>query len=50
MKGKRKGRPRNLQDFQNLYRHTPMMMHSIDADGRLLTVSDCWLETLGYTR
>lgn len=25
------------------------MMHSIDGDGRLLTVSDFWLETLGYT-
>jgi diguanylate cyclase (GGDEF)-like protein/PAS domain S-box-containing protein len=50
MKGTSKGRPRKPQDFQNLYLNTPMMMHSIDADGCLLAVSDFWLEILGYSR
>ena len=34
--------------YRSLYRSTPVMMHSIDRDGRLLSVSDSWLETLGY--
>ncbi|MBW2476948.1 MAG: EAL domain-containing protein [Deltaproteobacteria bacterium] len=38
------------QDFQKLYQNTPMMMHSIGPEGRLLAVSDHWLETLGYRR
>lgn len=50
MEGIRRGRPRKSQDFKSLYLGTPMMMHSIDADGCLLTVSDFWLEVLGYTR
>jgi PAS domain S-box-containing protein len=36
--------------YRSLYRSTPVMMHSIDRDGRLLSVSDSWLETLGYDR
>ncbi len=36
--------------YRALYGRTPVMMHSIDADGRLLVVSDTWLESLGYTR
>ncbi|MFW5969237.1 MAG: PAS domain S-box protein, partial [Halofilum sp. (in: g-proteobacteria)] len=36
--------------FRLLYHHTPTMMHSIDAEGRLIAVSDYWLEQLGYTR
>jgi diguanylate cyclase (GGDEF)-like protein/PAS domain S-box-containing protein len=50
MKGQRKGPPDKPQDFKNLYLRTPMMMHSIGADGRLLAVSDFWLEKLGYAR
>ena len=50
MKGIRKGQPRQSQDFKTLYLNTPMMLHSIDANGCLLTVSDFWLETLGYVR
>lgn len=50
MEGKCKGQPKKNQDFRKLYLNTPMMMHSIDADGCLLAVSDFWLETLGYTR
>ncbi|MCB1472839.1 MAG: PAS domain S-box protein [Rhodobiaceae bacterium] len=36
--------------YRNLYRHTPVMMHSLDWNGRLVEVSDTWLETLGYSR
>lgn len=33
-----------------LYESTPAMLHSIDTTGRLLNVSNTWLETLGYER
>lgn len=29
---------------------TPAMLHSINKDGRLISVSDAWLAKLGYTR
>lgn len=37
-------------DYRSLYDRTPAMMHSIDRDGRLISVSERWLETLGYRR
>jgi len=33
-----------------MYETTPAMLHSIDAQGRLLHVSDAWLACLGYRR
>ena len=33
-----------------LYQNTPVMMHSIDLDGRLVNVNDHWLKVLGYER
>ncbi|HEY6898815.1 MAG TPA: CHASE domain-containing protein [Rhodocyclaceae bacterium] len=36
--------------YRELYEASPAMLHSIDAEGRLLFVSDAWLATLGYTR
>ncbi|PRQ09310.1 Blue-light-activated protein [Enhygromyxa salina] len=33
-----------------LYLRTPAMMHSIDAEGRLVDVSDAWLERMMYAR
>jgi diguanylate cyclase (GGDEF)-like protein/PAS domain S-box-containing protein len=36
--------------FRNLYDRTPAMLQSIDAEGRLLSVSDAWLAHLGYRR
>lgn len=36
--------------YRTLYNSTPVMMHSIDSQGRLVSVSDCWLSTLGYSR
>ena len=37
------------EKHRNLYRHTPGMLHAIDPDGVILTVSDHWLKTLGYS-
>jgi PAS domain S-box-containing protein len=36
--------------YRRLYNDTPVMLHSIDQDGRLISVSNYWLETLGYER
>ncbi|MEM9333511.1 MAG: sigma 54-interacting transcriptional regulator [Pseudomonadota bacterium] len=36
--------------YRNLYRSTPAMLHTLDADGNLVTVTDRWLQKLGYTR
>ncbi|HEX9733854.1 MAG TPA: ATP-binding protein [Thermoanaerobaculia bacterium] len=36
--------------YRHLYHNTPIMMHSIDAEGRLMQVNDHWLRTLGYER
>ncbi|WP_181198435.1 hybrid sensor histidine kinase/response regulator [Enhygromyxa salina] len=33
-----------------LYLRTPAMMHSIDAEGRLVDVSEAWLERMRYVR
>ena len=36
--------------YRGLYNETPVMLHSIDHEGRLVSVSNYWLETLGYQR
>ncbi len=36
--------------YRSLYHNTPAMLHSIDAQGRLISVSDYWVEALGYER
>lgn len=36
--------------YRSLYHHTPAMLHSIDTEGRLLSVSDYWVEIMGYGR
>ena len=36
--------------YRTLYRSTPAMLHTVDADGYLVTVTDHWLQKLGYTR
>ncbi|WP_300527954.1 PAS domain-containing protein [Maricaulis sp.] len=38
------------QRFADIYRDTPAMMHTIDADGRIVQVSDYWLTSMGYRR
>lgn len=40
----------NNRLLRQLYEQTPAMMHSIDLDGRLLSVSDRWLEVMGCLR
>jgi len=40
---------RSERRYRELYHRTPVMLHSIDRDGRLLAVSDYWLQCLGYT-
>jgi len=36
--------------YRDLYRSTPAMLHTVDADGCIVTVTDYWLAKLGYTR
>jgi PAS domain S-box-containing protein len=36
--------------FRTLYNDTPVMLHSIDREGRLVNVSDHWLREMGYRR
>lgn len=36
--------------FRRLYESTPAILHSIDKQGRLLHVSDRWLQLFGYAR
>ena len=36
--------------YRRLYNETPAMLHSIDQKGQLISVSNRWLDTLGYTR
>ena len=41
---------RSAEQYSALYHNTPVMMHSIDDDGRLIRVNDYWLRVLGYER
>jgi PAS domain S-box-containing protein len=34
--------------YRSLYHNTPAMLHSIDSDGRLVSVSKYWSDVLGY--
>ncbi len=36
--------------YRSLYHKTPGLLHSIDLNGRLVSVSDYWVEGLGYSR
>ncbi|MGD8284034.1 MAG: PAS domain S-box protein [Desulfobacterales bacterium] len=36
--------------FRSLYHNTPAMLHSIDPKGRLVSVSNYWVELMGYSR
>ena len=36
--------------YRQLYRSTPAMLHTVDADGLIVTVTDHWLAKIGYTR
>ena len=34
--------------YRNLYQNTPIMLHSINREGELISVSKTWLDKLGY--
>ena len=36
--------------YRSLYHQTPAMLHSIDVAGNILSISDFWVETMGYSR
>jgi len=36
--------------YRSIYHNTPAMLHSINQEGLLISVSDHWLEALGYLR
>jgi PAS domain S-box-containing protein len=38
------------QHYRDLYQATPAMLHTVDAKGRIVYVSDHWLMKLGYRR
>jgi len=42
------GRANALERLETLYEKAPVMLHSIDGTGRLLSANARWLETLGY--
>jgi diguanylate cyclase (GGDEF)-like protein/PAS domain S-box-containing protein len=39
---------RERERLRQLYEHTPAMLHSIDRAGRIVAVSQRWLDRLGY--
>ncbi|MEX1266844.1 MAG: sigma 54-interacting transcriptional regulator, partial [Woeseia sp.] len=36
--------------YRQLYRSTPAMLHTVDASGSIVTVTDHWLKKMGYAR
>jgi PAS domain S-box-containing protein len=36
--------------YRSLYNNTPAMLHSVDPEGRLVSVSEYWLDVMGYER
>ncbi len=36
--------------YRRLYRATPAMLHTVDADGNIVNVTDHWLQKMGYAR
>ncbi|MCB2225811.1 MAG: PAS domain S-box protein [Desulfarculaceae bacterium] len=41
---------RSKERQRSLYQRTPAMLHSVNAEGRLVEVNDRWLEVMGYQR
>lgn len=46
----RKALKESEERYKHLFEHTPAMLHSIDTEGRIIYVSDQWLNLLGYAR
>ena len=38
------------KELRHTYHKTPVMLHSIDLEGRIIRVSDHWVEEMGYKR
>jgi PAS domain S-box-containing protein len=36
--------------YRDLYRSTPAMLHTVDGNAKIVTVTDHWLQKLGYRR
>jgi PAS domain S-box-containing protein len=36
--------------YRQLYRSTPAMLHTVDGEGNIVTITDHWLQKLGYQR
>ncbi len=36
--------------YRHIYHKTPVMLHSIDTEGRIIRVSDHWVERMGFSR
>jgi len=36
--------------YRHIYHKTPIMLHSIDTEGRIIHVSDHWVEIMGFSR
>jgi PAS domain S-box-containing protein len=36
--------------YRDLYRSTPAMLHTVDSNGCIVTVTDHWLQKMGYDR
>lgn len=47
-RGRQRALERERERLRQLYERTPAMLHSVDADGRIVAVSQRWLEGLGY--
>ena len=43
-------RSQTQADFEALYTETPVALHALDAEGRIITVSNRWLELLQFER
>jgi PAS domain S-box-containing protein len=41
---------KSLKKYRNIYNRAPVMMHSINANAEIMSVSDFWLEKMGYDR
>ena len=40
---------RNEERYKNLYHKTPIMMHSLNHSGDIISVNQHWLDVMGYT-
>jgi diguanylate cyclase (GGDEF)-like protein/PAS domain S-box-containing protein len=47
-RGRQRALERERERLRQLYERTPAMLHSIDGDGRIVAVSQRWLDHLGY--